>query len=113
MAEAENKNPVAKPKAPSAAPAKKEEPGFIGPPVVLRVVTGNKPFSAVDEEGNRYLAQPGETVKVRGVTARNFAHVLVDPAVAEAQKKADEARAAAEAAAVKAEGAVGGDSKES
>jgi hypothetical protein len=98
MAEAENKTPTR-----PSAPVPKKAPAS-GPTLIERVVVGGKPFHAVSEDGERYIAQPGETVKVRGITAKNFSHVLVDPKVAAAQKEADDARTKAEAAATAAEG---------
>lgn len=72
-----------------------------------RVVSGVKDYDWVDPAtGERKRVAPGNTIQVTAEQARAFSHVLVDPAVAEAQKAAaaamrkaeDEAEAAARAA---------------
>lgn len=66
-----------------------------------RVVVGPKPIHAQDKDGNRYVAQVGDTVYLPPHTAKTFARYLADPKVAKAQaaaKQAEEASAADETA---------------
>lgn len=61
-----------------------------------RVVKGPKPIHHVDPKtGERFIAQPGDTIDVTPQTAVSKAAFLVDPKVAAAQKKAEEAAAEA------------------
>lgn len=58
--------------------------------LVERVITGPKGIWAIDDKGNRYLAKPGETVKLSTRTAKSFARYCEAPNVAAAKAKVRE-----------------------
>ena len=65
---------------------------------LTRTWVGDKPFHYLDpQSGKRVKVEKGESIKVTSSQAQAFAHAMVDPRVAEAQKAAKQAEAAAKA----------------
>ena len=68
--------------------------------LVERIVMGNKPFHGIDPDAGdrtgRFMAQPGETIRVSVACAAAFPHRLGNPEVVAAQQKALEAQQKAE-----------------
>ena len=56
-----------------------------------RVVTGPKPIHALNEKGERYVANIGDTVSLNARQCKTFARYVTAPEVAAAQAKVKQA----------------------